>query len=131
MDGRPGCDGGSPAAAFHAQVLHQIEQLSAQTISALKHLFPRARVVLTEVEDWELGVFFPGPVRRTVDAGADGYVVAGDLAALAGFAVSDAQLALNPGQPGQLNAASVRTPSTDEGVMRELRSAQSRGREIQ
>jgi len=105
--------------------------ISAQTISALKHMFPRARVVLTEVEDADLGVFFPGPVRRAVDAGADGYVVAGDLATLADFAVSDAQLALNPGQPGQLNGASVRTPSADEAVMRELKSARSRRREIQ
>lgn len=105
--------------------------VSAQTISALKHMFPNARVVLTEVEDADLGVFFPGPVRRAVDAGADGYVVAADLAALAEFAVSDAQLALNPGQPGQLNAASIRNPSSDEAVMRELKSAQSHRREIQ
>jgi len=105
--------------------------ISAQTISALKHMFPKDRVVLTEVEDADLGVFFPGPVRRAVDAGADGYVVAVDLAALGDFAVSDAQLALNPGQPGQLNAASVRTPSADEAVMRELKSARSRRHEIQ
>ncbi len=104
--------------------------VSAQTISALKHMFPRARVVLTELEDWDLGVFFPGPVRRAVDAGADGYVVAGDLVALADFAVSDHQLALNPGQPGQLHAASVRTPSADEAVMRELRTVRS-SREIE
>lgn len=105
--------------------------VSAQTISALKHMFPRARVVLTEVEDRNAGVFFPGPVRRAVEAGADGYVVAGDLAALADFAVSDAQLALSPGQSGQLNAASVRTPSTDEAVMWELRNVQSHRRELQ
>lgn len=104
--------------------------VSAQTISALKQMFPRARVVVTEVEDWDLKVFFPGPVRRAVDAGADGYVVAGDLAALAEFAVSDARLALNPGHPAQLHAASVRTPSTDEAVMHELGRAKSRRREI-
>lgn len=105
--------------------------VSAQTISALKHMFPHARVVLTEVEDRDLGVLFPGPVRRAVDAGADGYVVAGDLAALADFAVSDHTPALNPGQPGQLNAASVRKPSSDEAVMHELDRAQSRRRAIQ
>lgn len=33
--------------------------ISAQTISALKHMFPRARVVLTEVEDADLGVSSP------------------------------------------------------------------------
>ena len=73
--------------------------ISGQTIAALKHMFPRARVVLTEVEDADLGVFFPGPIRRAVEAGADGYVVAGDMAALADFAASDSRLALNPGQP--------------------------------
>lgn len=105
--------------------------VSGQTISALKHLFPEARVVLTEVEDRHAGVFFPGPVRRAVEAGADGYVVAGDLAALAEFAVSDARLALHPGQAGQLDAASVRTPTTDEAVMSELASTQSHRGELQ
>lgn len=104
--------------------------VSAQTISALKHMFPKARVVLTEVEDRQTGVFFPGPVRRAVDAGADGYVVAGDLAALAEFAVTDAQLALDPGRSGQLGAAAVRASSTDEAVMTELSSAQFDRREL-
>lgn len=87
--------------------------------------------MLTEVEDRDVGVFFAGPVRRTVEAGADGYVVADDLAALAEFAVSDARLALNPGQAGQLDAASVRAPSADEAVMSELASARSHRRELQ
>lgn len=96
--------------------------ISEQTISALKQMFPEARVVLAEVEDWTVDVSFPGPVQRAVNAGADGYVVAGDLAALADFAASDLQLALNPGRPGQLGASSVRSPSADEAVMFELRT---------
>ena len=105
--------------------------VSAQTISALKHLFPQARVVLTEVEDQDAGVHFPGPVRRAVEAGADGYVVARDLAALAQFAVSDVELALNPGQAGQLDSASVRNSSTDEAVMSALTSARASRRALQ
>lgn len=94
--------------------------VSAQTISALKQMFPRARVVLTEVEDLRWGVSFPGPVQRAVEAGADGYVVAGDLTALAEFAASDLQLALNPGRPSQLGAGSARRPSADEAVLLQL-----------
>lgn len=105
--------------------------LSPQTIAALKQMFPKARVVLTEFEDKDLRISFPGPVRRAVEAGADGYVVAGDLAALADFAASDARLALNPGRPGQLPGTSVRRPSADEAVMRELQRPEHRRRAIE
>jgi hypothetical protein len=105
--------------------------VSEQTISALKQMFPNARVVLTEIEDRNWEVSFPGPVQRAVNAGADGYVVAGDLAELANFAASDRQLALNPGQPWQLGAASVRSPSADEVVMHELRTVESGRRALE
>jgi len=50
-----------------------IPPLSPQLIESLRQSFPKARVVIAEVEDRELGVVYEGPVRRLLDAGADVY----------------------------------------------------------
>ncbi|GLY50801.1 hypothetical protein [Lentzea sp. NBRC 102530] len=50
-----------------------IPPLSPQLIGGLRASFPKARVVIAEVEDRELGVVHEGPVRRLLDAGADVY----------------------------------------------------------
>ncbi|GAA3541774.1 hypothetical protein GCM10022419_022340 [Nonomuraea rosea] len=47
---------------------------SPQLIGALRSMYPKARVVITEIEDHELGVQYHGPVRRLLDAGADAYL---------------------------------------------------------
>ncbi|MEU8355473.1 hypothetical protein AB0C27_05600 [Nonomuraea sp. NPDC048882] len=47
---------------------------SPQLIAALRASFQRARVVVAEIEDHELGVQYHGPVRRLLDAGADVYL---------------------------------------------------------
>jgi antitoxin (DNA-binding transcriptional repressor) of toxin-antitoxin stability system len=47
--------------------------LSPQLIGIFRSMFPKARVVIAEVEDRALGVSYPGPVRRLLDAGADIY----------------------------------------------------------
>ncbi|MER6508844.1 hypothetical protein ABT158_18615 [Nonomuraea sp. NPDC001636] len=47
---------------------------SPQLIAGLRAMFPKARVVVTEIEDPELGVRYHGPVRRLLDAGADAYL---------------------------------------------------------
>ncbi|MFI5557888.1 hypothetical protein ACIA2T_01300 [Amycolatopsis japonica] len=47
--------------------------LSPQLIGHFRSLFPKARVVIAEIEDKELGVTYEGPVRRLLDAGADTY----------------------------------------------------------
>lgn len=52
---------------------------SPQVIGALKHAYPSARLVVVELEDWVFDVDFPGPVKRVVDAGADGYLVAASI----------------------------------------------------
>ncbi|WP_394617057.1 hypothetical protein JNUCC0626_46855 [Lentzea sp. JNUCC 0626] len=50
-----------------------IPPLSPQLIAGLRQTFPKARVVIAEVEDRELGIVYEGPVRRLLDAGADVY----------------------------------------------------------
>lgn len=47
---------------------------SPQLIGLLREKFPKARVIVTEVEDNGLGVSYRGPVRRMLDAGADDYL---------------------------------------------------------
>ncbi|GAA2420353.1 hypothetical protein GCM10010404_93480 [Nonomuraea africana] len=56
---------------------------SPQLIGGLRSMFPKARVIVTEIEDHELGVQYHGPVRRLLDAGADAYLPPATLPHLA------------------------------------------------
>jgi hypothetical protein len=40
-------------------------------IGNLRSMFPKARVIIAEIEDDVLGVSYHGPVRRLLDAGAE------------------------------------------------------------
>jgi hypothetical protein len=57
--------------------------VSPQLLGILRHQFPRARVVITEIEDEELGVRYSGPVSRLLDAGASAYLPPRPIAELA------------------------------------------------
>lgn len=57
--------------------------VSPQLLGILRHQFPDARVVITEIEDEELGVRFPGPVSRLLDAGASAYLPPRPIAEIA------------------------------------------------
>jgi hypothetical protein len=61
------------AAPVSADVL-LVPPVSPQLIGSLRSAFPRARVVIAEIEDEELGVSYLGPVRRLLDAGAEAYL---------------------------------------------------------
>ncbi|WP_225878361.1 hypothetical protein [Spongiactinospora rosea] len=61
------------AAPTTADVL-LVPSVSPQLIAALRPMFPKARIIVTEIEDSELGVNYQGPVRRLLDAGADAYM---------------------------------------------------------
>ncbi|WP_326769277.1 hypothetical protein OG978_36235 [Streptomyces sp. NBC_01591] len=61
------------AAPVSADVL-LVPPVSPQLIGSLRSAFPRARVVVAEIEDDELGVSYQGPVRRLLDAGAEAYL---------------------------------------------------------
>ncbi|MCP3800284.1 hypothetical protein NLX83_13555 [Allokutzneria sp. A3M-2-11 16] len=56
---------------------------SPQLIGSLRMLFPKARVVVAEIEDEVLGVSYHGPVRRMLDAGAENYVASTSIPSLA------------------------------------------------
>ena len=57
--------------------------LSPQLLGRLRLQFPDARIVVTEIADEELDVFFPGPVSRLLDAGASAYLPPRPLAEVA------------------------------------------------
>lgn len=57
--------------------------VSPQLLGILRHQFPNARVVITEIEDEELGVRYSGPVSRLLDAGASAYLPPRPIAELA------------------------------------------------
>ncbi|WP_385618767.1 hypothetical protein PXH67_07155 [Streptomyces sp. P8-A8] len=61
------------AAPASADVL-LVPPVSPQLIGNLRSAFPTARIVVTEIEDDELGVSYQGPVRRLLDAGAEMYL---------------------------------------------------------
>jgi hypothetical protein len=48
--------------------------VSPQLLGSLRAMFPDARIIVTEIEDAELGVSAPGPVSRLLDAGASAYL---------------------------------------------------------
>src|SRR6476661_5720723 len=48
--------------------------VSPQLLGILRQQFPNARVVVTEIEDDEVGVRYSGPVSRLLDAGASAYL---------------------------------------------------------
>ncbi|MEV6866351.1 hypothetical protein AB0M44_35825 [Streptosporangium subroseum] len=56
---------------------------SPQLIANLRSMFPKARVIITEIEDHELGVSYQGPVQRLLNAGADAYLPATSVPRLA------------------------------------------------
>lgn len=56
---------------------------SPQLIASLRSLYPKARVVIAEIEDRELGVSYHGPVRRMLDAGAQTYLLSTTIPLLA------------------------------------------------
>ncbi|MEV4315528.1 hypothetical protein [Actinocrispum sp. NPDC049592] len=70
------------AAPVTADVL-LVPPVSPQLIGSLRSMFPKARVVIAEVEDDVLGVSYHGPVRRMLDAGADTYLTSTTIQRLA------------------------------------------------
>lgn len=57
--------------------------VSPQLLGIFRHQFPDARIVITEIEDVDLGVHYSGPVSRLLDAGASAYLPPRSIAALA------------------------------------------------
>lgn len=90
---------------------------SPQTLAGLKDAYPDARVVVVEIEDWEFGVDLSGPVKRLLDAGADGYLTADS--------VDDLADQLSPSRPRDdvepIVTDALPTPSVDDVIVDALR----------
>jgi hypothetical protein len=88
-----------------------VPSTSRQLIGKISTAFPRAVVVVVEVEDSSYGVELGGQVMRSLDAGADGYYLARSLDQLAGVV----DHALGPPQtPAQRQPAELPLPLEDE-----------------
>ncbi|WP_223198430.1 hypothetical protein [Solihabitans fulvus] len=70
------------AAPTTADVL-LVPPASPQLIGGLRSLYPKARVVIAEIEDREFGVSYRGPVRRMLEAGAETYLMSTTIPVLA------------------------------------------------
>jgi hypothetical protein len=82
-----------------------VPPVSPQLVGNLRSMFPKAQVVVAEIEDPDLGVSFRGPIRRLIDAGADTYLASTTIPHLAtqlDHAVNQLQLTedTSPEQPG-------------------------------
>ncbi|WP_380164814.1 AAA family ATPase [Jannaschia sp. R86511] len=56
-----------------------VPAVSANAVSMLRTSFPTARILASEIDDPHWKVDYPGPIRRLLDTGVDGYFVAHDL----------------------------------------------------
>lgn len=56
---------------------------SPQLVGNIRSVFPEARVIVTEIDDPEIGISYQGPIRRTLDAGAETYLAATAVPVLA------------------------------------------------
>lgn len=56
-----------------------VPAVSGSAVSMLRASFPTARILASEMHDVEWDVDYPGPIRRLLDTGVDGYFVAHDL----------------------------------------------------
>lgn len=56
---------------------------SPQLIAGLKRKYGGARVIVVELDDWDLDVSSRGPVKRILRSGADAYVLADSMEELA------------------------------------------------
>jgi hypothetical protein len=56
---------------------------SPQLIAALKRKYDGARLIVVELDDWDVDISLPGPVKRILRSGADAYVLADSLEELA------------------------------------------------
>ena len=56
---------------------------SPQLIGALGRKYHGARIVVVELDDWELDIELPGPVKRILRSGAAAYVLADSIEELA------------------------------------------------
>lgn len=87
--------------------------ISLQLLGALKSQFPQARVVITEIEDEELGVDYAGPVSRLLDAGAAAYLppraIAGVASAVRTYLATDTV-------PGITAGTSAPEPGPDRAI---------------
>jgi hypothetical protein len=120
---------------------------SPQLVGRLKDKYDGARVVVVELDDWELGIELHGPVKRILRAGADAYLLADSLDQLADKLVtrSDHDAESDSTPPVELttgatvddliaaflresveSASRVTTHAGDDGSERDARTSQDR-----
>ena len=81
---------------------------SPQLIGALKRKYHGARIVIVELDDWDLDISHPGPVKRVLLAGADAYLLADSLEELAHkIAAPDPATDDDPPAPAELSTSAT------------------------
>lgn len=71
------------AEAPHTADVLLVPAVSPQLLARLRSEFPDARIIITEIEDEELGIAYSGPVSRLLGAGASAYLPPRPIAEIA------------------------------------------------
>ena len=95
---------------------------SPQTVAALQEAYPTARIVVVELEDDDLDVDLPGPVKRLLAAGAVGYVTADSVDDLAQQLSPSSDASRPADSTGDRELAS---PGVDDAILAALREQRS------
>ena len=92
--------------------------VSPQLLGSLRAGFPNARVIVTEIDDEELGVSQPGPVSRLLDAGATAYLPPRPLrevaSSLHAYLTGTGAPQLTAAAPATRPAAALTSPPSDQ-----------------
>lgn len=92
--------------------------VSPQLLGVLRAGFPNARVIVTEIDDEELGVSAPGPVSRLLDAGASAYLPPRPLrevaASMHAFLTGSGAPQLTAAAPAATRPAALPAPRRDQ-----------------
>lgn len=89
---------------------------SPQLIGLLGRTYPGARVVVVELDDWDLDIKIPGPVKRILRAGAAAYVLADSIDELAAK-ISSRPAAPTGAQSDQATVHELPTASTVDDLI--------------
>lgn len=88
--------------------------VSERTLGALRALFPRARILLSELHDLRRGISYPGPITRALESAPDGYFVAHGIESLPAIVQAQARLQLSGSTrptPPVIDTGTARVPT--------------------
>jgi hypothetical protein len=92
---------------------------SPQLIGRLRAQYEHARIVVVELDDWDLDIELPGPVKRLLRNGADAYLLADSLDELATKIAAPSAAAADDSRPPHELPATATVDELIDAFLRE------------